>query len=228
MSAAAFSTSFVGRVAPIRSQRLASNNTGAKCSMKALPSWCPGAPRPAYLDGSMTGDYGFDPLGLGADPASLARFQEAELISSRWAMLGAAGVIAVEALGYGTWLDAPTATTQTYFGAEVPFDIATLCGIEFVAMAYLEAKRNEETDPVKRCYPGGAFDPMGMSKDPNNFAKMKAKEIANGRLAMLAMLGFYAQTSTGTSPLANLAAHVADPWHANVSLNHAALPFPYL
>lgn len=62
----------------------------------------------------------------------------------------------------------------------MPFDIATLCGIEFVAMAYLEAKRNEETDPVKRCYPGGAFDPMGMSKDPNNFAKMKAKEIANG------------------------------------------------
>jgi light-harvesting complex I chlorophyll a/b binding protein 1 len=61
----------------------------------------------------------------------------------------------------------------------VPFDLSTLLGVEFLAMATLEAKRNEETDPVKRCYPGGAFDPMGMSKG-DNFAKMKAKEIANG------------------------------------------------
>jgi light-harvesting complex I chlorophyll a/b binding protein 1 len=136
-----------------------------------------------------------------------------------------AGVIAVEALGYGDWLSAATSSTQTYFGTPVPVgDLGALLGIEFVAMAYLEAKRNEETDPVKRCYPGGAFDPMGMSKG-DGFAKMKAKEIANGRLAMMAMLGFYAQTSTGSTPLANWAAHVADPWHMNVAVNAKALPF---
>lgn len=33
--------------------------------------WCPGAPIPAHLDGSLPGDYGFDPLNLGADPAAL-------------------------------------------------------------------------------------------------------------------------------------------------------------
>jgi len=42
---------------------------------------------------------------------------------------------------------------------------------------------------------------------------------------MLAMAGFYAQTSTGTTPLANWAAHVADPWHVNVSTNAIAIPY---
>jgi hypothetical protein len=52
--------------------------------------------------------YGFDPLGLAKDPVSLKRFQEAEVIHSRWAMLGVAGCLGVEALGFGNWYDAPT------------------------------------------------------------------------------------------------------------------------
>eukprot|EP00240_Pyramimonas_obovata_P013555 CAMPEP_0118956470 /NCGR_PEP_ID=MMETSP1169-20130426/61595_1 /TAXON_ID=36882 /ORGANISM="Pyramimonas obovata, Strain CCMP722" /LENGTH=225 /DNA_ID=CAMNT_0006904503 /DNA_START=589 /DNA_END=1266 /DNA_ORIENTATION=- len=224
MAAAMISSTFLGKaVAPVRAHRQVSNGSVTKMAME--PNWCPGRPRPAYLDGSLAGDFGFDPLGLGADTATLARFQEAELISARWAMLGAMGVISVEALGYGDWYSAALAPTQTYFGTEVPFDVPTLAIIEFLAMAYLEAKRNEETDPVKRCYPGGAFDPMGMSKDAAKFEELKLKEIKNGRLAMLAMAGFYAQTSTGTTPLANWAAHVADPWHVNVSTNAIAIPY---
>lgn len=60
----------------------------------------------------------------------------------------------------------------------MPFDLSTLLGVEFLAMATLEAKRNEETDPVKRCYPGGAFDPMGMSK--GDLKTLQLKEIKNG------------------------------------------------
>ena len=36
---------------------------------------------------------------------------------------------------------------------------------EVVALAGAEAQRNAEPDPEKRKYPGGAFDPVGLSKD---------------------------------------------------------------
>lgn len=63
------------------------------------------------------GSFGFDPLGLGQDPASLARFQESELIHCRWAMLGAAGVLGVEALGFGNWYDAPLWVSDAQHGS---------------------------------------------------------------------------------------------------------------
>ena len=37
-------------------------------------------------------------------------------------------------------------------------------------------------------YPGGAFDPAGYSKGAD-FEQLKRKEIANGRVAMLAFAG---------------------------------------
>jgi len=99
------------------------------------------------------------------EPASLARFRESEVYHCRWAMLGAAGVLGVEVLGYGNWYDAPLPLVQggnaTYFGATVPFDLGTLAAIEFAAFAAAESFRGA-AEPEKRVYPGGAFDPMGM------------------------------------------------------------------
>jgi light-harvesting complex I chlorophyll a/b binding protein 1 len=115
----------------------------------SLGNWLPGSVTPSYLN-NITGSYGFDPLGLGSTPSNLARFQEAELIHCRWAMLGAAGALSVEALGFGNWYDAALAAKQTYFGVEMPFDLNTLVGIEFIVMAAVEARRFDETDINKR------------------------------------------------------------------------------
>ena len=93
-------------------------------------------------------------------------------------MLGAAGVIAVEALGFGDWVSAQTANPQTYFGQTIPYDLNTIVAIFVVSLAWAESARQNQTDAQKRLYPGGSFDPMGMSKDPKAFAEAQARHIA--------------------------------------------------
>lgn len=51
----------------------------------------PGSTPPAHLVGKLPADFGFDPLGLGSDPAKLKWNVESELVHSRWAMAGEQG-----------------------------------------------------------------------------------------------------------------------------------------
>lgn len=55
------------------------------------------------------------------------------------------------------------------------------------------------------------FDPLGMKNDD-----MREKEIKNGRLAMVAFVGFSSQAAVqGKGPIASLKYHLADPFHHN-------------
>lgn len=45
------------------------------------------------MDGSLPGDFGYDPLRLSADPGALKWMVHAELINGRFAMLGVAGIL---------------------------------------------------------------------------------------------------------------------------------------
>ena len=58
------------------------------------------------------------------------------------------------------------------------------------------------------------------------YAKYKQNEIVNGRLAMVAFVGFASQyASTGKGPVTNLLEHLADPAHVNAAHNPLAVPF---
>merc|ERR1712224_1014327 len=157
----------------------------SKNSLKVntLGNWLPGSVAPSYLD-NLSGSYGFDPLGLGSNPSNLVRFQEAEIIHCRWAMLGVTGALAVEALGFGNWYDAPLAAKQSYFGLEVPLELNSLIPIEVILMAAVEGRRFNVSEQTLKLYPG--FDFVGLCKDSQIFENMKIKELKNGRLAMLA------------------------------------------
>ena len=59
-------------------------------------TWLPGLDPPPHLDGTLPGDFGFDPLGLGEEPANLKWYVQAELVHCRFAMAGVAGILATD------------------------------------------------------------------------------------------------------------------------------------
>lgn len=200
----------------------------------ADPLWLPNTERPSWLDGSLPGDRGFDPLGLSkpveylqvdidqldqnaavnkagrilgtftpvvdevstdslqpySEVFGLQRFRECELIHGRWAMLGALGVLACEFSTGVAWQDAIGLeySQPAYANFDLPFDINNLAVANSVLMLGVEVLRNSTTDPEKRCYPGGAFDPLNLASD-----NLKEAEIKHGRLAMVACFGFAVQ-----------------------------------
>ncbi len=71
---------------------------------KFFPGVCPELPRPALLDGTHPGDYGFDPAGFCTTNAELYNQMEAEVRHCRLAMLCAAGWPMAELWGQD-WFD---------------------------------------------------------------------------------------------------------------------------
>ncbi|KAG2500795.1 hypothetical protein HYH03_001557 [Edaphochlamys debaryana] len=177
-----------------------------RVSASARPMWYPGATAPKHLNGTMIGDYGFDPLRLGVNPENLKWFREAELYNGRWAMAAVVGILFTDLVGLPKfWL----AGAEKY-----ALDNTTLAGIEAIAFIILEGARYRN---FKNTGEGGflsftPFDPLNMLSD-----EMRVKELKNGRLAMLAFVGFCSQAAVyGKGPLDCLAYHMEAPGHHNI------------
>lgn len=199
-------------------------------------TWLPGLDPPPHLDGSLVGDYGFDPLGLGEDPKSLKWYVQAELVHCRFAMAGVAGILFTDLLRVTGISKLPV----WYEAGAVKFDFAStqaLFIVQLLLMGFVETKRymdfispgsqaKEGTffgleaalEGLEPGYPGGPLlNPLGLAKDIRNANELKLKEIKNGRLAMVAMLGIFVQANvTHTGPISNLVTHLSSPWNRTI------------
>merc|ERR1712083_999246 len=199
------------------------------------PIWFPGNNPPPHLDGSMPGDFGFDPLSLGSDVEVMKWNREAELQHCRWAMLGVAGILAGEIVRPDiNFYEAPQQLKDS-----LPFPMPTLLAVEFILFHYVEIRRwqdfknngSVDLDPIFKQntlpkheigYPGGIFDPLGMSN--KGLRDSKEKEIKNGRLAMVAFVGFIVQEQvTDKNPLGALKEHLDSPGQHTIFSKWATL-----
>ena len=157
----------------------------ATVSMAEMSRSIPFLKQPPYLDGSMAGDRGFDPLGfsttiteLGGD---LNYVREAELMHGRQAMLATVGFITPSALGKIVNFDVSTNPLE----AQYQLPGAVLAQL-FVFMAACEGLRSRIIF-TEGGVPGEHFDEELKGKliktfkleTPEAMMKMKEKEISH-------------------------------------------------
>jgi len=203
---------------------------GSRGPSEALPF----ASTPANLDGSLTGDAGFDPVGISlVDPGvnsffdgfgdKLKWYREAEIMHGRIAQIAVLGFIWPGVFGTlpaNEWvgLDA-----FSYTNPVEALDKAPHFAIEqiFTFMSILELRRITLIQKEGDSYvPGdfklgqgeGRYNPFGFNYTPEEYEEKKLQEIKHGRLAMLGAFGLWAQASNSGLGIADqLGAALSSP-----------------
>lgn len=141
---------------------------------------------PSYMNGTLAGDYGFDPLKLGAD-GKIEQYRVAEVIHARWAMLAIPGIVIPEALGVpgGVWtetgkvfLDGETGRPEILGNPYIftAIEVALMAGVEGFRSGKIEAPSGfapifgkfegsdfSGLDPIN---PGGPLDFFNVAATP--------------------------------------------------------------
>lgn len=169
-----------------------------------INGWVPDSSKPCFgLPGAISPLGYFDPLGFcnERELGGVKRFREAEVMHGRVAMMATVGYLIGEntpTIAYG--FDTPTIANN-----QIPEIPGTVLFPFFLAINIAEAYRANKgwvepgLGPLftlrENYYPGDlGFDPLGLKPtNASDFANMQAKELSNGRLAMLAAAGMCVQ-----------------------------------
>jgi len=165
--------------------------------------------RPEFLDGSIAGDVGFDPLGFAKTEKRLQIFREAEVKHARLAMLAAAGWPLSELLNnkFADVLDLAPALDSA--GSASPFNANISDNFWIGALAFASvvdlygSYKALENEPDY--FPGNlGFDPLSLyPKDPMEQKAMQLAEIKHGRTAMVVVAFYFIEEYMTKSNLFN-------------------------
>ena len=175
-------------------------------AVPAINGWVPDSSKPCFgLPGAIAPFGYFDPLGFCNEREldGVKRFREAEIMHGRVAMMATLGYLIGEntpTIAYGMTVPSPTIANDQLL--EVP---GTVLFTFFLTINIAEALRanigwvEPGLGPLftlrEKYYPGDiGFDPLGLKPESaEDFANMQAKELSNGRLAMIAAAGMCVQ-----------------------------------
>lgn len=169
--------------------------------------------RPAALDGTAPGDYGFDPAGFTSNPPktylyggedrSLKWYQESEIVHGRIAQLAVVGLLFPSLYhfpgnpDFGVAADAYAELNPFKALSTVP---ASAIGQIVLGMFVVELFRIQRTilgdkKPGDLGLGQGGFNPFGFKYTDEEYFVKQEQEIKHGRLAMIASLGMLVQTN---------------------------------
>jgi len=181
--------------------------------------WTPDESKFCYgLPGALAPLGDFDPWGFATDLdlKETKRFREAEVTHGRVSMLAVLGFLVAENFHplFGGEIAGPAIYQLDGVREIAPvfFEIlsfAIACAelyrslVGWVSPSDLEVSPDFGGELKDSYYPGDiGFDPLGLKpSDPTEFAQMQTKELQNGRLAMLAAMGFILQELANGKPI---------------------------
>ncbi|KAL3928478.1 MAG: hypothetical protein SGPRY_002372 [Prymnesium sp.] len=146
--------------------------------------------KPAHLDGSMAGDVGFDPWGLGA-MYNIKYMREAELKHGRICMLAIFGYISVDRGFYAPGaphVSSLAAHDITVQSGHMVFLLFVVGLLESLSYAAINEMLSGETEREPGDFGLDGFNYL-KGKSAEEVKRMKFYEVVHGRAAMLAFSG---------------------------------------
>merc|ERR1712085_11736 len=171
----------------------------------AINGWSADAALPCYGLPGATSPLGFfDPVGFSkdADLGTVKRLREAEIMHGRVSMMATVGYLIGEStptIAYGSSIPHTIANDQLpEISGFILFPFFLAINIAEAARAnigWVEPSGDTLFTLRKGYYPGDiGFDPFGLKPETKaDFENMQAKELSNGRLAMIAAAGMCVQ-----------------------------------